>query len=70
MSPVDMANLSRMVPGNLSPSVGWLGVVLRIVALAVLQPYHDLEAGDNKFLKFKWRDRESNLGPLLCKPKV
>ena len=47
--------------------VGWL-VVLRIyVALAVFQPYRDMEAGDNqslKFLKFKWRDRESNTGPL------
>ena len=44
--------------------VGWL-VVLRIyVALAVFQPYHDLEAGDNQSLKFKWRGRESNPGPL------
>ena len=40
--------------------VGWL-VVLRIyVALAVFQPYRDLEAGDNQSLKFKWRGRESN----------
>ena len=40
--------------------VGWL-VVLRIyVALAVYQPYRDLEAGDNKSLKFKWRGGESN----------
>ena len=44
--------------------VGWL-VVLRIyVVLAVFQPYHDLEAGDNQSLKFKWRDRESNPVPL------
>ena len=38
-------------------SSGWL-VVLRIyVALAVFQPYRDLEAGDtrNQSLKFKWR---------------
>ena len=39
-------------------------VVLRIyVALAVFQPYRDLEAGDNQSLKFKRRGRESNPGP-------
>ena len=44
--------------------VGWL-VVLRIyVALAVFQPYRDLEAGDNLSLKSKWPGRESNSGPL------
>ena len=43
---------------------GWL-VVLRIyIASEVFQPYRDLEAGDNQSLKFKWRDRESNPGPL------
>ena len=43
--------------------VGWL-VVLRIyVALAVFQPYPDLEAGDNQYLRFKWRGRESNPRP-------
>ena len=32
--------------------VGWL-VLMRInVALAVFQPYRDLEAGDNQSLKF------------------
>ena len=42
----------------------WL-VVLRIyVALAVFQPYRDLEAGDDQSLKFKWRGGESNPGPL------
>ena len=36
-----------------SRQVGWL-VVLRInVDLAIFQPYLDLEAGDNKFLKFQ-----------------
>ena len=49
--------------------VGWL-VVLRIyVASAVFQPYRDLEAGDNQSLKFKWRDQESNPGPLAPKAK-
>ena len=49
--------------------IGWL-VVLRIyVALAVFQPYRDLEAGDNQSLKFKWRDRESNPGPLSPQAK-
>ena len=49
--------------------VGWL-VVLRIyVALAVFQPYRDLEAGDNKSLKFKWRGGESNPGPLAPQAK-
>ena len=44
--------------------VSWL-VVLRIyVALAVFQPYHDLEAEDNQSLKFKWRDWILNPGPL------
>ena len=41
--------------------VSWL-VVLRINALAVFQPYRDLDAGDNKSLKFKWRGGESNPG--------
>ena len=52
--------------------VGWLVwlVVLGIyVALAVFQPYRDLEAGDNQSLKFKWRDRESNPGPLAPQAK-
>ena len=49
--------------------VNWL-VVLRIyVALAVFHQYHDLEAGDNQSLKFKWRDRESNPGPLAPQAK-
>ena len=47
----------------------WL-VVLRIcVALVVFQPYRDLEAGDNQSLKFKWRCRESNPGPLAPQAK-
>ena len=45
-------------------------VVLRIyVALAVFQPYRDLEAGDNESLKFKWRGGESNPGPLAPEAK-
>ena len=49
--------------------VGWL-VVLRInVDLAIFQPYLGLEAGDNKSLKFKWRGRESNPGPLAPQAK-
>ena len=48
---------------------GWL-VALRIyVALVVFQPYRDLETGDNQSLKFKWRDRESNPGPLAPQAK-
>ena len=47
----------------------WL-VVLRIyVALAVFQPYRDLEAGDNQSLKFKWRGGELNPGPLAPQTK-
>ena len=50
--------------------VGWVLVVFRIyVALAVFQPYRDLEAGDNQSLKFKWRDRELNPGPLAPQAK-
>ena len=49
--------------------VGWL-VVLRIyVALAVFQIYRNLEAGDNKSLKFKWRGGESNPGHLASQAK-
>ena len=50
--------------------VGWL-VLLRIyVALiAVFQPYRDLKAGDNQSLKIKWRERESNPGPLAPQAK-
>ena len=45
-------------------------VVLRIyVTLAVFQPHRDLEAVDNQSLKFKWRDRESNAGPLAPQAK-
>ena len=45
-------------------------VLLRIyVALAVFQPYRDLEAGDNQSLKFKWRGGESNPGPLAPQAK-
>ena len=49
----------------------WLSlVILRIyVALAVFQPYRDLEAGDNQSLKFKWRGGESNPGPLAPQAK-
>ena len=54
---------------NISTRVGWL-VVLRIyVALAVFQPYLDLEARDNQSLKFKWRGGESNPGPLAPQAK-
>ena len=45
-------------------------VLFRIyVSLAVFQPYRDLEAGDNKSLKFKWRGGESNPGPLAPQAK-
>ena len=45
-------------------------IVLKIyVALAVFQPYRDLEAGDNQSLKYKWRGRESNPGPLAPQAK-
>ena len=49
--------------------VGWLVVLGIYVALAVFQSYRDLEAGDNQSLKFKWRDRESNPGPLAPQAK-
>ena len=49
---------------------GLVLVLLRIyVALAVFQPYRDLEAGDNQSLKFKWRGGESNPGPLAPQAK-
>ena len=51
-------------------TVGWL-VVLRIyVALAVFQPYRDLEAEDNQSLKFKLRGGESNPGPLALQAEL
>ena len=43
-----------------SKLVGWLVVLMIYVALAVFRPYRDLEAGDNQYLKFKWRGGESN----------
>ena len=47
----------------------WL-VALRIyVALAVFQPYRDLEAGDNQSLKFKWRGGELNPEPFARQAK-
>ena len=51
-SPVNQSQNSPVNRSQNSP-VGWL-VVLRIyVALAVFQPYRDLEAGGNQSLKFK-----------------
>ena len=47
----------------------WLVVLEIYVALVVFQPYHNLEAGDNLSLKFKWRGRESNPGPLAPQAK-
>ena len=37
-----------------------VGCIEIYVAVAVFQPYRDLEAGDNQSLKFKWRGAESN----------
>ena len=55
-------------PRNIRPYF-WL-VVLRIyVALAVFQPYRDLEAGNNQSLKFKLQGGESNPGPLAPQAK-
>ena len=48
--------------------VGWLYLGI-YVALSVFQSYRDLEAGDNQSLKFEWRDRESNPGPLAPQAK-
>ena len=49
--------------------VVWLVVLGIYVALAVFQPYRDLEAGNNQSLKFKWRTRESNPAPLAPQAK-
>ena len=49
--------------------VGWLVVLSIYLTLAVFQPYRDLEAGDKQSLKFKWRGRESNPGPLALQAK-
>ena len=58
-------NSQIIFPGSL----GWSVVLGIYVALAVFQPYRDLEAGDNKSLKFKWRGRESSPGPLAPQAK-
>ena len=55
---------------GISRLVGWLYWGFVNVALEVFQPYWDLEAGDNQFLKFKWRGRESNPGPLAPQAKI
>ena len=47
----------------------WLAELRIYVALAVLQPYRDLEAADNEYLKFKRRGWESNPGPLPLQAK-
>ena len=47
----------------------WLVVSRIYVALAVFQPYRDLEAGDNQSLKFKWRGGGSNPKPLAPQAK-
>ena len=50
--------------------LGWLvGCIKVYIALAVFQPYRDLEAGDNQSLKFKWRGGESNPGPVAPQTK-
>ena len=65
-----MRYVCKNPPGGTKPLSAHRLVVLRIsVALAVCQPYRDLEAGDNQSLKFKWRDRESNPGPLAPQAK-
>ena len=49
--------------------VGWLvGCMSIYVALAVFQPYGDLQA-DDQSRKFKWRGEESNPGPLAPQAK-
>ena len=64
-------SIPRALPLKVIQATSWLfGWLLGIyVALAVFQPYHDLEAGDNQSLKFKWRGGESNPGPLAPQAK-
>ena len=51
-------------------SKGWLYFVLRnYIALAVFQPYRDLEAGDDQSMKFNWRGGKSNPAPLTSQAK-
>ena len=53
--------------------VGWLYIVLRIyVALAVFQPYCDLEAGDNQSLKIQVAIEAGNRTAVLLfrKPRA
>ena len=47
--------------------VGWLFRIY--VASMVFQPYRNLKPGDNQSLKFKWRGRELNPGPLAPQAK-
>ena len=49
--------------------VRWLVGYIEDFALAVFQPYRDLEAGDYQSFKFKWRGGESNPGPLAPQAK-
>ena len=59
--------------GRAPACTSWLvGLVCCIEDLrrfSCISAYRDLEAGDNQSLKFKWRDRESNPGPLAPKAK-
>ena len=48
---------------------GWFVVSRIYVALAIFQPYRNLEGGDNKTLKSYQRERKSNHGPLAPQAK-
>ena len=64
----DGTKITGEQPDQLSTAT-WLVVSSIYFALAVFQTYRDLEAADNRSLKFKWRSRESNPGPLALQAK-
>ena len=48
----------------------WLvGCIEDLRRFSVFQPYRDLEAGDDQYLKLKWRGGESSPGPLAPQAK-
>ena len=51
-------------------TLSWVWIVLRInIALTIFQSYHDLEAEDTQYLKFKRQDWESYPRPLAQQAK-
>ena len=64
------ANINKRTIKKINNSFLLVGMVWGFYfVLTVFQLYHGLEATNNQSLKLKWRDRESNPGPLAPQAK-